>query len=74
MSGERRRRSRWSGAEAALALAWASFATGLLAVAFARGSAGVLAIAVFCAWQLADVWTGVHTGEPASGDAVRTQR
>ena len=73
MSGERRR-SRWSGAEAALALAWGAFATGLLAVAFARGSVGVLAIAVFCAWQMADVWAGVHTGERASGDVVRTRR
>jgi len=61
MSGERRW-SRWSGAEAALALAWGGFATGLLAVAFARGSAGVLAIAAFCAWQLCDVWIGAGAG------------
>jgi hypothetical protein len=74
MSGERRRRSRWSGAEAALALAWGAFATGLLAVAFARGSVGVLVIAVFCAWQLCDVWTGVNAGDRDAGDAVGTRR
>jgi hypothetical protein len=40
MSGWRRWCSRWSGAEAALVLAWGAFAAGLLAVALARSSAG----------------------------------
>jgi hypothetical protein len=56
-SGERRWWSRWSGAEAAIALAWGAFATGLLAAALARDSPGILVLAVFCGWQLCDVWT-----------------
>ena len=56
MSGRRR----WSGAEAALVVAWGAFAAGLLAVALARASLGVGLLAAFCAWQMSDVWTGVH--------------
>ena len=69
MSRERRWWSRWSGAEAALVLAWGAFATGLLAAALARHSAGTLVLAVFCAWQLCDVWTAVQSEGPAPGDA-----
>jgi hypothetical protein len=58
MSGWRRLCSRWSGAEAALMLAWGGFAAGLLAVALARSSAGIVALAAFCAWQMSAVWTG----------------
>jgi len=43
MSGWRRWCSRWSGAEAALVLAWGGFAAGLLAVALAGSSAGIVA-------------------------------
>jgi hypothetical protein len=69
MSRERRWWSRWSGAEAALALAWGAFATGLLAAALARDSAGTLVLAVFCAWQLCDVWTAVQSESAAPEDA-----
>ena len=69
MSRERRWWSRWSGAEAALALAWGAFATGLLAAALARDSPGTLVLAVFCAWQLGDVWTAVQARDPAPDDA-----
>jgi len=69
MSRERRWWSRWSGAEAALALAWGAFATGLLAAALARDSPGTLVLAVFCAWQLGDVWTTVQAEDPAPEDA-----
>ena len=68
MSRERRWWSRWSGAEAALALVWGAFATGLLAAALARDSAGTLVLAVFCAWQLCDVWTAVQSDGPAPDD------
>ena len=53
----------------ALALAWGAFATGLLAAALARDSAGTLVLAVFCAWQLCDVWTAVQSEGPAPEDA-----
>ena len=56
MSGRRR----WSGAEAALVVAWGAFAAGLLAVALARQSVGVGLLAAFCAWQMSDVWAAVH--------------
>ena len=69
MSRERRWCSRWSGAEAALALAWGAFATGPLAAALARDSLGTLLLAVFCAWQLCDVWTAVPSEGPAPEDA-----
>jgi hypothetical protein len=46
MSGWRRWCSRWSGAEAALVLAWGGFAAGLLAVALARSSAGIAALRI----------------------------
>ena len=58
MSGWRRWCSRWSGAEAALVLAWGGFAAELLAVALARSSAGITALAAFCARQMSAVWTG----------------
>jgi hypothetical protein len=57
MSGWRRWCSRWSGAEAALVLAWGAFAAGLLAVALARSSAGIAGPAAFCTWQMSAVWT-----------------
>ena len=60
MSPSRRWCSRWSGAEAALAVAWGAFATGLLAAALARDSLGILVFAAFCARQLCDVWVAVH--------------
>jgi hypothetical protein len=60
MAGWRSWCARWSGAEAALVLAWGAFAAGLLAVALARSSAGTLVLAAFCAWQMCDVWAGVH--------------
>jgi hypothetical protein len=60
MSPSRRWCSRWSGAEAALAVAWGAFAAGLLAAALARDSVGILALAAFCAWQMCDVWVAVH--------------
>jgi hypothetical protein len=63
MSGWRLWCARWSGAEAALVVAWAGFAAGLLAAALARSSAGILVLAAFCAWQMCDVWVAVH-GEP----------
>jgi hypothetical protein len=69
MSRERPWWSRWSGAEAVLALAWGAFASGLLAAALARDSPGILVLAAFCAWQLCDVWTAVHTEDPARDDA-----
>jgi hypothetical protein len=62
MSGWRRWCARWSGAEAALVVAWAAFAAGLLAVALARDSVGTGLIAAFCAWQMSDVWRAVHAG------------
>jgi len=64
MSGWRRWCARWSGAEAALVVAWCAFAAGLLAVALARGSAGAGLLAAFCVWQMSDVWGAVH----AAGD------
>jgi hypothetical protein len=76
MSPWRRWCSRWSGAEAALAVAWGAFASGLLAAALVRDSAGILALAAFCAWQLCDVWVAVQadrtTGEHES-DAPLTR-
>jgi hypothetical protein len=60
MSGWRRWCARWSGAEAALVLAWSAFAAGLLAVALARASLGAGLIAAFCAWQMSDAWSAVH--------------
>jgi hypothetical protein len=70
MSGWRGSCSRWSGAEAALVVAWGAFAAGLLAVALARSSVGVAALAAFCAWQMCDVWTAVHA-EPGAGESAR---
>ena len=60
MSPWRRWCSRWSGAEAALAVAWGVFACGLLAAALVRDSVGILPLAAFCAWQMCDVWVAVH--------------
>jgi hypothetical protein len=67
MSGWRRWCARWSGAEAALVVAWSAFAAGLLAVALARASVGAGLIAAFCAWQMSDVWGAVHA-EPDERD------
>lgn len=50
----------WTAAEAALALAWAAFATGLLADALVRDSIGSAVLATFAAWQLSHVWAHVH--------------
>ena len=73
MSRERRWWSRWSGAEAALALAWGAFATGLLAAALARDSLGTLLLAVFCALAVVRrVWTAVPSAAPR--DAARAAR
>jgi hypothetical protein len=71
------RRAAPAGAEAALAFAWGAFATGLLAAALARDSAGTLVLAVFCAWQLCDVWTAVRSDGPApeaTGEARGARR
>jgi hypothetical protein len=62
--------ARWSGAEAALVVAWGAFAAGLLAVALARSSAGTLVLAAFCAWQMCDVWAGVHA-DPGAAERDR---
>jgi hypothetical protein len=60
-AGVRRYLARWSAAEAALLLAWAAMATGLLAVGLARGGhLGILLLAAFAAWQMAHVWIAVH--------------
>jgi hypothetical protein len=53
--------ARWTGGEAALAVAWAAFATGLLADALMRDSIGSAVLATFAAWQLSHVWANVHT-------------
>jgi hypothetical protein len=53
--------ARWTGAEAALAVAWAALATGLLADALVRDSIGSAVLATFAAWQLSHVWASVHT-------------
>jgi hypothetical protein len=77
MSGWRRWCARWSGAEAALVVAWSAFAAGLLAVALARESLGAGLLAAFCAWQMSDVWSAVHAApderERRSGRAVRSK-
>jgi hypothetical protein len=70
MSGWRGWCARWSGAEAALVVAWGAFAAGLLAAALARSSAGILLLAAFCAWQMCDVWIAVHA-EPDDAAADR---
>jgi hypothetical protein len=56
----RRYLERWSAAEATLLLAWAAMAVGLLAVSLARGHLGILLLGAFAAWQMCDVWHGVH--------------
>jgi hypothetical protein len=61
MSGWRHWCSAWSGAEAALVLAWGAFAAGLLAIALSRSSLGIGALAAFCAWQMSAVWRSVDT-------------
>ena len=58
--------ARWTAAEAALALAWAAFAVGLLADALARDSVGSAALATFAAWQLAHAWSRVYGREALS--------
>ena len=60
MPGWRRWCCAWSGAEAALVLAWGAFAAGLLAVAFDRSSLGTGVLAAFCAWQMSAVWRGMY--------------
>jgi hypothetical protein len=57
-----RYRARWSGAEAALVVAWALLAAGLLGHALVRDSIGVLLLALFAAWQMTTVWSEVHAG------------
>ncbi len=71
MSPWRRWCSRWTGAEAALVVAWGAFASGLLAAALARSSAGILALAAFCAWQMCDVWMDVHRDGGVEPDSAR---
>jgi hypothetical protein len=57
----RRHLERWSAAEAALLVAWAAMATGLLATGFARGGhVGILLLGGFAAWQMCHVWLGVY--------------
>jgi hypothetical protein len=77
MPGWRRWCARWSAAEAALVVAWATFAAGLLAVALARASLGTGLLAAFCAWQMSDVWSAVHAESPErerpSRDALRSK-
>jgi hypothetical protein len=63
MSAWRRWCARWSGAEAALVVAWSAFAAGLLAVALARDSVGAGLLGAFCAWQTSDVWAAVPNKE-----------
>jgi hypothetical protein len=58
-----RYRSRWSAAEAALVVAWAALAVGLLGHALARDSVGALLLAAFAAWQMSTVWSAVHGDE-----------
>jgi hypothetical protein len=53
--------ARWTGAEAALVVAWAALATGLLADALVRDSIGSAVLATLAAWQLSHVWASVHT-------------
>ena len=53
--------ARGTAAEAALALAWAAFAIGLLADALARDGIGSAVLATVAAWQLSHVWASVHT-------------
>ena len=55
--------ARWTAAEAALALAWAAFAIGLLAHALAREVVGSAGLATFAAWQLTHLWSRVHGRE-----------
>ena len=56
----RRYLQRWSAAEAALLIAWAAMAVGLLAVGFTRGHVGVVLLGAFAAWQMCHVWVGVY--------------
>ena len=58
----RRYLARWSAAEAALVVAWAALAAGLLGHALARGSVGAGLLGAFAAWQMCHVWNGVHRG------------
>jgi hypothetical protein len=55
--------ARWTAAEAALAVAWAAFAVGLLADALARDVVGSAVLATFAAWQLTHLWSRVHGRE-----------
>ena len=71
--GWRGYRARWSGAEAALVVAWALLAVGLLGHALARDSIGVLLLALFPAWQMTTVWSEVHAGATPE-DRRRAQR
>ena len=57
--------SLWSGGEAALAVAWAAGAVGLLADAFVSDRPGSALIAAFAIWQLCHIWDLVHAREMA---------
>jgi hypothetical protein len=59
-AGARRYVQRWSAAEAVLLAAWAVMATALLAVGLRRGHVGIVLLGAFAAWQMSDVWIGVH--------------
>ena len=60
----RRYCSRWTAAEATLAVAWGVLAVVLMA--YARGSVGSGGLAAFAAWQMSHVWNLVHA--LANGD------
>ena len=60
----RRYCSRWTAAEATLAVAWGVLAVVLMAYALARGSVGSGGLAAFAAWQMSHVWNLVHAHEP----------
>ena len=63
----RRYCSRWTAAEAFLALAWAALATGLLADALSRESIGSGLLSAFSGWQMSHVWSAVHGRERPVG-------
>jgi hypothetical protein len=56
----RRWASLWTGGEAALAVAWAAGAVGLLAHALVSDRVGSAVLAAFAVWQLCHVWNLVH--------------
>ena len=60
----RRYCSRWTAAEATLAIAWGGLAVGLMAYALARSSVGSGGLATFGVWQMSYVWNLVHARQP----------